>query len=105
MDKWVTLSQHEGFKLVALMCSELGWLVPTQGSVWRRILEERRIPVISQSEFIVRHSYRASDEHFLRNGHWNAQGHRWAAQGLTEFFLEHRADYLVPQVAATAGRQ
>ena len=95
MDRWVALSRREGFKLVALLRSEQdGYFA--QAAAWRRILEQRDIPIISEREFLAKHKYNPEARHFLRDGHWSAQGHRWAAESIAEFLLQQRQEYLIP---------
>jgi hypothetical protein len=95
MDRWVALSRREGFKLIALMINDHD-RYPSQVATWRRILRERDIPIIAQKEFLARRGYDPAAEHFLRDGHWSAQGHRWAAESLADFFLQRRQEYLIP---------
>jgi hypothetical protein len=78
MDQWSALARREGFKLVALIRSDFDEL-PAQARMWRRILDERGIATIWYSDL-----YDGSRSHFLRDGHWNAQGHRWAAEAVAQ---------------------
>ena len=54
------------------------------------IAEARGIPVISDYDYIVRQGYHARDGRFRFNGHWNAIGHRWAAEAVLEWLKENQ---------------
>ena len=94
MDQWADLAKRENFKLVAMTKTDFVTL-PQQTAMWQRILRERGIPLISQSDFYQAKGYAREDEHFLRDGHWNANGHRWAAESFVEFLKAH-PDWLTP---------
>jgi hypothetical protein len=94
MDQWVDLAKREKFKLVAMMKADFTGLNGQIG-IWERVLRERNIPIISQIEFYKAKGYARNDEHFLRDGHWTAQGHRWTAESFLEFLKAH-PDWLTP---------
>ena len=48
------------------------------------------IPVINQHDYIVRQGDRVEDAHFQSETHWNATGHRWAAEALLEYLKENQ---------------
>ena len=43
------------------------------------------IPVISQYDHIVAAGGKVEDAHWANDGHWNATGHRWAAEAILEW--------------------
>ena len=49
------------------------------------------IPVIDQTDYILRQGADLSDVHWPHNRHWNPAGHRWAAEALLEYIEEHPA--------------
>ena len=49
------------------------------------IAEARGIPVISDYDYIVRHGLDAWDAFLRVDGHWNATGHQWVAEGILEW--------------------
>lgn len=55
----------------------------------RRLAADSGIPVIDQYEFIRRRGGRPEDAHFRRDGHWNREGHRWAAESVLEYLAAH----------------
>ncbi len=52
------------------------------------------IPVIDQADYILRQGAALSDAQWRHDGHWNADGHRWAAEALLEWLQQN------PQVCA-----
>ena len=52
------------------------------------------IPVIDQADYILRQGAALSDAQWRHNFHWNADGHRWAAEALLEWLQQN------PQVCA-----
>ena len=47
------------------------------------------LPLIDQYEFIRRRGGRPEDASFPDDGHWNREGHRWAAEALLAHFEAH----------------
>ena len=47
------------------------------------------IPVISQTDHVVAAGGRIEDLHWAHDFHWNATGHRWAAEAILEWLREH----------------
>ena len=52
--------------------------------------EARGIPVIDQHNYIVRQGGRLQDANFAHDFHWNATGHRWAAEALLESLKQNQ---------------
>jgi len=98
MDQWADLAKREKFKLVAMMKADFIGL-DGQIAIWERVLRERGIPIISQIDYYKAKGYERHAEHFLRDGHWTPQGHRWAAESFAEYLKAHR-DWLTPVNAA-----
>ena len=43
------------------------------------------IPIISQHDHIIAAGDEIADAHWARDRHWNAPGHRWAAETILEW--------------------
>lgn len=48
------------------------------------------IPVVDQAEYILRQGAQLADAQWDHNSHWNAAGHRWAAEALLEYIAQHQ---------------
>ena len=57
------------------------------------LAEERNIPVIDQTDYILRQGDRITDAHWRHDRHWNATGHQWAAEALLEYLKENQYIY------------
>ena len=88
MDQWVELAKQENFKIVGFLVRDFA-NYSGQLNAWRTILDDRGIPYIEQDEFLKAKGYDAKYEHQLRDGHWSALGHRWAAESIVEFLKKH----------------
>ena len=63
------------------------------GGTFARMSEmaaERGIPVIDQGDYIHRQGGGIEAANFAHDGHWNATGHRWAAQALLEYLKRNQ---------------
>ena len=48
-----------------------------------------RIPIISQYDHVIAEGVRIEDLHWAHDYHWNATGHRWAAEAIREWMREN----------------
>ena len=62
---------HRGFEQLGEMAAALG------------------IPVIDQTDYILRQDADLMDAHWPHNGHWSPAGHQWAAEALLEHIEQH----------------
>jgi hypothetical protein len=73
------LGETDKFRLLALGTHSLYSPSPF-GDRLQAILSDLAIPYADQTEHIRKAGGTADQAHFPRDGHWNAQGHRWAAE-------------------------
>ena len=52
--------------------------------------EERGVPVIDMHDYVVRQGGDVRESLFAHDIHWNATGHRWAAEALLEWIARNR---------------
>ena len=83
-------ADHDGASLVILSTYAFGG----EDDPWAKILndaaETSGIPVISQYDYIIRQGGMVKDARFQHEGHWNATGHRWAAEALLEYLKQNQ---------------
>lgn len=110
LDQWRERTTQAGAALVVLGSSNMAWERKTPGGAnaldqFRRIAEERGIPFVDQVQYVQENwgegkdVYQIDDAlHWPADGHWNAVGHRWAAEALVDHVARN------PQVCAGRGR-
>ena len=54
------------------------------------IAEARGIPIISEYAYTVRQGYDTEQGILSYDGHWNADGHQWAAESVLEWLKENQ---------------
>ena len=81
-------AERDGAALIILATHELG-----EGDHgWerlRQLAEAERIPLISQADYIRAGGGRIEDAHWANDAHWNAAGHRWAAEAILAWLKRH----------------
>ena len=91
LEQFKQRADRDGAKLVILashMLKTHGTLLFERMSKMAATLD---IPVIDQTDYILRQGYKLTDAHWPHDGHWNPAGHRWAAEALLEYIKEHPA--------------
>ena len=91
LEQFQQRADRDGAKLVILASHTLkvhGTLTFERLSEMAAILG---IPVIDQSDYILRQGAEITDARWPHDFHWNAAGHRWAAEALLEYLAEHPA--------------
>ena len=89
-DEFKDRARRDGFSLAILATHRTA---SHGGSILRRLKELAKkagIPVIDQSDYIRRQGAEPQAAAFPMDGHWNAVGHRWAAEAVLEFIEEHQ---------------
>ena len=89
LDQFRERVERDGAALAVLASHTVGGRANPAFERLRALTETRRIPLISQHDYIVRQGGRVSGARFRYNQHWNAQGHQWAAEALSEYLARH----------------
>ena len=88
LDQWKEATRQSGAFLVVLATSTIH---DRHLSVLNTLAADRRIPVVSQWEYILRRDGALSDAQWPKDGHWSPQGHQWAAEALIEWLATNPA--------------
>ncbi len=91
LEQFQQRADRDGVKLVILAAHTLkvhGTLMFERMSQMAAVLG---IPVIDQSDYILRQGAKPRDARWPHDFHWNPAGHRWAAEALLEYLAEHPA--------------
>ena len=102
LDRFKRRAERDGFRLAILSAHTTGTEGDPSFDRMHRMAEARGIPVIDQYDWIVRRGGRIEDAHWTHDWHWNAAGHRWAAEALLEW-LERNRDVCRPGGGAARG--
>ena len=95
-------AERDGASLVILATHQLRGNTGRMFDRLKAIAGELEIPVVDQYDYIVRQGADPEDAHFTHDMHWNATGHRWAAEALFEY-LKKNQDVCDGRPAAAAG--
>ena len=102
LDRFKQRAERDGFRLAILSVHTAGTEGDPQFDRMHGMAEARGIPVIDQYDYIVRQGARVEEAHWRNDYHWNAAGHRWAAEALLEW-LERNRDVCRPGGGAPLG--
>ena len=89
LDKFKERTDRDGASLAILTSHTIGRRGERMFDRFRAMADERGIPVIDQYDYIIRKGGRIEDAHWTHDDHWNAAGHRWAAEALFEYLEQH----------------
>ena len=85
LDQWQIRAGESGAGLVMLNTSRV-FADEVEG-----MARARSIPVVGQRTYMARAGGLRGDEVFVHDGHWNRQGHIWAAEALLEWLAANQA--------------
>jgi hypothetical protein len=86
LDQWLERSKEDGFKIVVLLAHNVDGLYKDRIV---NLLNDKSIPYCDMNEFIKQNDIDLNRANFQYDGHWNSQGHQWAAELLASFLLNN----------------
>ena len=89
LDEFRERARRDGVSLVILATHLMGGAGDRAFDRLRALAAARGIPLVDQHDHILRRGGRVEDAHWPHDGHWNAAGHRWAAEALLEHLRRH----------------
>ena len=89
LDQFKTRANQDGVSLVILSTHTMGTRGDRLFDRMNTLATARGIPVIDQTDYILRQGGRITDAHWRHDRHWNATGHQWAAEALLEYLKEN----------------
>ena len=92
LEQFQQRADRDGVKLVILVTQE--FRLDSRFYLFERLSEMAAtlgIPVIDQSDYILRQGAGLLDAQYPYDGHWNPAGHQWAAEALLEY-IEQRPE-------------
>lgn len=92
-------ADRDGISLVILAAHNMGTRGDPAFDRMNEIAKALKIPVIDQYDYVVRQGDKIEGITFPRDGHWNATGHRRAAEAILEYLEQnqHICDYPLEQ--------
>ncbi len=90
LDQWLERTRRAGASLVVLASHTMRtteWTIVQEDQLdWlARETAKRGIPLIDQLDYVARSGGGVQDLHWRYDGHWNPQGHQWAAEAMLEW--------------------
>lgn len=89
-DEFAARAERDGVALVVLVTHQTRVIGgEAMDAALRSLAEPRGIPVLDHHQAIVRRGFDPREARWPHDDHWNANGHRWAAEVLLEYLEEH----------------
>ena len=92
LDEFTLRGRADGFHLVIFTSASMS----TEGQDriaflrLKKLASDGGIDLVDQYDFITSIGHDVHEATFKHDPHWNALGHRWAAEALLEYFQTHR---------------
>ena len=91
VEQFKSRADRDGAQLTILSASDyMGTRGDPQFDRLNAIAEASGIPLISQYDYMVKQGYNVQDSRWRHDGHWNANGHQWAAEAFLEWLKENQ---------------
>jgi hypothetical protein len=93
--EWRKRAETDNFKILVLLtestmgyCSENYKEHPQRGR-WVEMLKKHHIPYVETCDTLAKHNRPSKEARFHYDGHWNEQGHIWAAETIKGYMDSH----------------
>ena len=90
LDEFAERARRDSAALVILSTHMMGDRNAEFSILLNEMAVERGIPIINQHEYITAQGESIENAHFAHDWHWNAAGHRWAAETLLEYLKQNQ---------------
>ena len=91
LDQFNARAERDGAALIILASHRMRMAGARVFDRLRIMARTRGVPVVDQGGYILRRGARLKDAHWRHAPHWNAAGHRWAAEALLEWLQDNQA--------------
>ena len=89
LDQFKERADRDGIPLLIFSTYTMGTQGDRRFDRMHAMAKERGIPVIDQTDYILRQGSQITDAHWKHDRHWNTIGHQWAAEALLEYLKEN----------------
>ncbi len=90
LDEFAERARRDGADLVILATHVMGDRNTQHSIRLSEMAAPRGIPVLNLHEYIIAQGAAIGNAHFPNDGHWDPDGHRWAAEALLEYLKENQ---------------